>query len=115
MIVSRLAVFVDVKPFFFYALVYAEPDGRVYYLEQDEGNDRAEHDRYHGCYNLNPKLVPVAVESALNAVFARDEAGSEYTGQDRTDDTAYAVYAERIECIVILEFLRRTHRVHRHT
>ncbi len=32
MIVSRLTMFVDIKSFFFYALVNTESDGRVYYL-----------------------------------------------------------------------------------
>ena len=103
---------VNVEPFFFHTLVYPESDGGIYYLEEDEGDYGTEHNRYQRCYNLNPKLVPIAVQRSLNSVLARNEAGGKYTGQDRAYDTAYAVYAESIERIVIFE-LRLDDRNHK--
>ena len=57
---------VDVETFLLYSLVNTYTDTLIYYLEDNVGNYYAVDDAYHGGYNLNPKLMPVAIESTLH-------------------------------------------------
>ena len=70
---------VDVETFLFYSLVNTYTYTLIYYLEDNVGNYYAVDDAYHGGYNLNPKLMPVAIEGTL--------------------------YTKGIESIIILELL----------
>lgn len=57
---------VDVETFLFYSLVNTYTYTLIYYLEDNIGNYNAADDAYHGGYNLNPKLMPVAIEGTMN-------------------------------------------------
>ena len=104
LIISRLAVLVYVEPFFFDALVDPDADQLVYRLVKHIGNDGTEHDGYERREDLYPQLMPVAVQRALlRRPSPGDVAGSEDAGQDGADDTADAVHAECVQCVVILE------------
>ena len=103
--VSTLAMLVDVEALLLYSLVHTHADSLVHYLEDDVGHHDAVEDAHHGGYHLNPKLVPVALECALNAVGTRDVTSGEHTGEDRSQNTAHAVYSEGVERIVVSELL----------
>ena len=57
---------VDVETFLLYSLVNTYTYTLIYYLEDNIGNYNAVDDAYHGGYNLNPKLMPVAIEGTLH-------------------------------------------------
>ena len=96
---------VDIETFLLYSLVNTYTNRLINYLEDDEGNYDAVDDAHHGGYHLNPKLMPVAIESTFNAFGTGYISCGEYTGEDRTQDTAHTMHAESIEGIIILELL----------
>ncbi len=55
---------VDVETFLLYSLVNTYTYTLIYYLEDNVGNYYAVDDAYHGGYNLNPKLMPVAADAS---------------------------------------------------
>lgn len=57
---------VDVETFLLYSLVNTYTYTLIYYLEDNIGNYNAADDAYHGGYNLNPKLMPVAIEGTMH-------------------------------------------------
>ena len=57
---------VDVETFLLYSLVNTYTYTLIYYLEDNVGNYNAVDDAYHGGYNLNPKLMPVAIEGTMH-------------------------------------------------
>ena len=63
---------VDVETFLLYSLVNTYTYCLIYYLEDNIGNYDAVDDAYHGGYHLNPKLMPVAIESTLHTLGSRD-------------------------------------------
>lgn len=57
---------VDVEAFLLYSLVNTYTYTLIYYLEDNVGNYYAVADAYHSGYNLNPKLMPVAIEGTMH-------------------------------------------------
>lgn len=57
---------VNVETFLLYSLVNTYTYTLIYYLEDNIGNYNAADDAYHGGYNLNPKLMPVAIEGTMH-------------------------------------------------
>ena len=96
---------VNVETFLLYSLVNTYTYTLIYYLEDNIGNYYAVDDAYHGGYNLNPKLMPVAIEGTLYAFGSCYILSGEDTGEDRTQDTAHTMHTKGIEGIIILELL----------
>ena len=96
---------VDVETFLLYSLVNTYTYTLIYYLEDNIGNYDAVDDAYHGGYHLNPKLMPVAIESTLHTLGSSYISCSEDTGEDRSQDTAHTMHTKGIEGIIILELL----------
>ena len=96
---------VDIETFLLYSLVNTYTYCLIYYLEDNIGNYDAVDDAYHGGYHLNPKLMPVAIESTFNAFGTGYISCGKDTGEDRTQDTAHTMHAESIEGIILLELL----------
>ena len=96
---------VDVETFLLYSLVNTYTYCLIYYLEDNIGNYDAIDDAHHGGYHLNPKLMPVAIESTFNAFSTSYISCGKDTGEDRTQDTAHTMNTKGIEGVILLELL----------
>lgn len=96
---------VDVETFLLYSLVNTYTYTLIYYLEDNVGNYNAVDDAYHGGYNLNPKLMSVAIEGTLYSFGSCYILSGEDTGEDRSQNTTHTMNTKGIEGIIILELL----------
>lgn len=96
---------VDVETFLFYSLVNTYTYTLIYYLEDNVGNYDAVDDAYHGGYNLNPELMPVARKGTLYTFGSCYILSGEDTGEDRSQNTTHTMNTKGIEGIIILELL----------
>ncbi len=98
----RLAMKVDVEALDLFLGRDAQPDDHVDDLEDDEGRDRTPGDADQGAPELGQDLTAIAVDQALLA-HAADCLDGEHAGQDRTDEAADAMHAERVERVVVAQ------------
>ena len=105
--ISTLTMLVDVETFLLYSLVNTYTYTLIYYLEDNVGNYNAVDDAYHGGYNLNPKLMPVAIEGTLYTFGSCYILSGEDTGEDRSQNTTHTMNTKGIEARVRQQCVRR--------
>src|SRR5262245_60608224 len=87
----------EVEAFALHFVRDAQADHGIDDLEQDQGNDPAVDQHDHNALDLVDYLRGIALDQAGGAAVFGDR---EDTGQQRADDSAYAVDAEAVERIV---------------